>query len=132
MDKIATLALRNFPKSLTPPFFAPRYSRSKNSAVRLGLKKHGYGILKNPPPKKTQHYSNKHLSQPVRRPCRTGEQGFLALPQHTQKGIKTAAKPPVFWHKKQTNKPCFFRPAIFGYKKRQTGNGTKNPGNPPL
>ena len=26
----------------------PRYSHSKNSAVRLGLKKHGYGIMKKP------------------------------------------------------------------------------------
>jgi len=61
MDKIATLALRNFPKSLTPPFFAPHYSHLVNSAVRLGLKKHGYGIMKNKSPMKTRHYSQKAI-----------------------------------------------------------------------
>jgi len=44
---------------------------------------------------------------------------------------KTATKPPVFWRKKQTHKPCFFSPAFFGYIKWQTRNGTKNPGIPP-
>jgi len=61
MDKIAALALRNFPKSSTPPFFVPHYSHLVNSAVRLGLKKHGYGIMKNKSPMKTRHYSQKAI-----------------------------------------------------------------------
>jgi hypothetical protein len=77
-------------------FCAVKIGNQKIGWKKAGLNKHGYGILKNPPQKKTRHNPNRHLSKPARRPCRAGEQGFLALPQNTQTGKITAAKPPVF------------------------------------
>jgi hypothetical protein len=38
----------------------------------------------------------------------------------------------MFYNNQKNKTPCFFRPAIFGYEKRQTQNGTKNPGSPPI